>query len=282
MSELNLLPEQAYADLKTFLDGWVERTETPSYIETDPVLFMHAYEEKTDRELAGFFAAIMAWGRRDIVISKVDDLLRRMDYRPADFIRNYEPSDQRHFRGFKHRTFKPVDIHWLVTILHRILRRFGSFEAFWKECYRKAITSGRELMGVFPEQFFALAPEAPRRTRKHISSADRNSACKRLYLYLRWAVRSGSPVDTGIMSFMPPSELKIPLDVHVARQARLLGLLDRKYNDWKATTALTAVLRRLDPGDPAKYDYALFGLGISEEQPPEKFLVNRQYAMGVN
>jgi uncharacterized protein (TIGR02757 family) len=269
------LSEQEIPRLKPFLDEWVERVEQPGYIDTDPVLFMHAFDEVEDQALAGFFAALMAWGRRDIVIAKVRELLDRMDNRPEVFIRNFSEGDAARFEGFKHRTFKPVDVYWLVRILQTILLSHGSLEQFWSHCYRRAQNSNRELIAVFHEEFFALQPETPRRSRKHVSNSEKNSSCKRLYLYLRWAIRKGSVVDPGIMDFMPPSELIIPLDVHVARQARRLGLLTRRYNDWRAAQELTRKLRLLDPSDPAKYDYALFGLGVADNGIPEKLILNK-------
>jgi len=260
--------------LKSFLDKWVTKIENPDYINDDPVLFMHAFNQKEDQLLAGFFAATMAWGRRDVVIRKVRDFLNRMDNRPADFIANFSDRDAHRFEGFKHRTFKPIDMKWLVKILQTILRDYNSFENFWAYCYQKANENNRPLMSVFHEQFFAQHPEAPQRTRKHVSNADKKSSCKRLYLFLRWAVRDKSPVDLGLMDFLPQSELMIPLDVHVARQARALGLLSRTYNDWWAVQELTEALQLLDPQDPAKYDYALFGLGVNQKKIPEEFIKN--------
>jgi uncharacterized protein (TIGR02757 family) len=260
--------------LKPFLDRWVEKIEQPNYIDDDPILFMHAFNQKEDQLLAGFFAATMAWGRRDVVIRKVRDFLDRMDNRPTDFIANFSNRDARRFEGFKHRTFKPIDMKWLVKILQTILQDYNSFEDFWAFCYKTAAEKERPLMTVFHEQFFAQHPEAPQRTRKHVSNADKKSSCKRLYLFLRWAVRTKSTVDLGLMNFMPQSELMIPLDVHVARQARALGLLSRTYNDWWAVQELTEALRLLDPEDPAKYDYALFGLGVNQDNIPEAFIKN--------
>lgn len=247
--------------LKPELDALVSRIEKLEFIDDDPIQFMYAFEDKNDKELAGFFSAIMAWGRRDIVISKVDDLLKRMNYKPAEFILNFSESNVPKLDGFKHRTFKPIDIYWLIKTLQAILQKYQTFEGFWEMCYLKSKKLDRELIAVFHEEFFAVHPETPQRTRKHISNSEKNSSCKRLYMYLRWCLRTG-PVDLNTMSFMPTSELMIPLDVHVARQARLLGLLKRKQNDWKAVQELTEKLRLLDPDDPAKYDFALFGLGV--------------------
>lgn len=272
-----LLSDAQIIELKPWLDEWVGRMECPSYIDDDPVLFMHAFDDKLDRELAGFFAAVMAWGRRDIVIAKVRDLLERMDHNPSGFIGNFTEHDRHRFDGFKHRTFKPVDIYWLTAILHAILIEYGGFEPFWALCHRRAAVSGRSLMAVFHERFFRMRPEAAQRTRKHISNPEKNSSCKRLWLYLRWTIRKNSAVDPGTMTFMDPSDLMIPLDVHVARQARALGILERTYNDWKATCELTRKMRLLDPGDPAKYDYALFGIGVSGTAPGKRRVLNPQF-----
>lgn len=260
--------------LKPFLEKSRQQVEQQKFIEDDPVQFMHAFEQKEDQLLAGFFAALMAWGRRDVVIRKVEELLERMDYRPAEFVYNFTEKDRKVFDGFKHRTFKPVDIYWLVKILSSIEKEHGGFEAFWSYCYRQSKKEEQPLMSIFPKEFFYLHPEAAQRTRKHISNASKNSSCKRLYLFLKWSIRKKSPVDPGIMDFMPPSELMIPLDVHVSRQARILGLLQRRYNDWKAVTELTQKLQFLDPDDPAKYDYALFGLGTREVEIPSELIKN--------
>lgn len=274
--KLKTLSRKKILEIKPFLDDLVEKIEHPQYIHDDPVQFMHAFEDKTDRELAGFFAATMAWGRRDIVNAKMEDLLNRMNYRPAEFIGNYSESDALNFKGFKHRTFKPVDLHWLTKILQTILLKFQTFEAFWQYCSEKAKRERRELVAVFHEQFFTFHPEMPIRTKKHVSNPEKNSSAKRLYMYLRWCIRQGSPVDPGTMNFISPSELKIPLDVHVARQARKLGLLSRRQNDWKAVLELTKKMQLLDPDDPAKYDYALFGIGVLDSEIPERLIVNEQ------
>ncbi len=255
------------------MDELVQEIEVPSYIDDDPVQFMHAFQDKNDMELAGFFAAIMAWGRRDIVIAKVDDLLKRMEYRPAEFIGNFTESDAPRLEDFRHRTFKPVDIYWIIRTLQSILHKHSTFEAFWSLCQQEAVDQDRELLTIFNEQFFAIHPEIPQRTHKHISNPEKNSSCKRLYMYLRWCIRK-SCVDPGTMDFISPAELRIPLDVHVARQARRLGLLSRRQNDWKSVLELNDRMKILDPEDPAKYDFALFGLGVLNYDLEQEFLVN--------
>ena len=273
MSKTKSLSRKKIHTLKPYLDSLVQKIEVPEYIDSDPIQFMHAFESKTDREIAGFFAAIMAWGRRDIVISKVDDLLNRMNYRPTEYVQNFSESDVPELETFKHRTFKPIDIYWLIKGLQTILKDYGDFEGFWSSCYQQAKKEEREFITVFHERFFELHPETPLRTRKHISNPEKNSSAKRLYMYLRWCIRK-SKVDLGIWNFMSPPELKIPLDVHVARQARRLGLLSRKQNDWKAVLELTEKLQVLDPDDPTKYDFALFGLGVYPGFMDEEFIFN--------
>jgi len=271
--KLKTLSKKKLLELKPYLDFLVIKIEVPEFIDSDPIQFMHAFDKKKDQEIAGFFAAIMAWGRRDIVIAKVNDLLKRMEYRPAEFITNFSEADVPLFEDFKHRTFKPIDIYWLIKCLQTIFTEFGDFEAFWASCYQQSKEENRELIAVFHQQFFELHPEIPQRSKKHISNPEKNSSTKRLYMYLRWCIRK-SDVDLGIWSFVSPSELKIPLDVHVARQARRLGLLSRHQNDWKAVQELTGMLKILDPTDPGKYDYALFGLGVYPEFIDEKFYLN--------
>ncbi len=261
--------------LKPLLDQINDEVEVPDYIQDDPVQFMHAFTDKRDREIAGFFAALMAWGRRDIVVSKVDDLLHRMDYKPRQFVINYSQSDFSLFNGFKHRTFKPIDMHGLTLTLQQILKSYSDFEEFWAECYELAMKTNRPVTGVFYERFLNRHPDFAERTKKHLSNPENGSAAKRIYMFLRWCCRKNSPVDTGIWSFMDSSELYIPFDVHVARQARRYGLLSRRTDDWKSVVELTETLRVLDADDPARYDYALFGIGALGYTLPKNFLLNR-------
>src|SRR5690606_29162405 len=201
-------------------------------------------------------------------MAKVEDLLQRMHHQPAAFIQSYSDSDAARFQGFVHRTWNATDIDVLCRILHRIYTDYVSFEAFWMGVYRESMSKGLNIMELFHHRFFDVVPESPSRTRRHVGDACKGSSCKRLWLYLRWCLRKNSIVDTGIMKFMPVSELMIPLDVHVARYARLLGLLSRPSNDWKAVVELTNRLKIIDPFDPGKFDYALFGLGVLKIEVP--------------
>jgi uncharacterized protein (TIGR02757 family) len=262
-------------ELKLYLDEINEQVEQPDYIPNDPVQFMHAFSDKKDIEIAGFLAATMAWGRRDIVVAKVNDLLNRMDYAPYDFVMNYHQADFKRLNTFKHRTFKPIDIHGLILGLQKVYSEVDDFELFWKYCYQKGGEQNRPFLAIFHEKFFGLTDDLAGRTRKHISNPEKGSTCKRLWMYLRWVVRKNSPVDLGIWDFMDASELLIPFDVHVARQARRYGLLTRRSNDLKAVQELTGTLRLMNPHDPARYDYALFGIGALNYELPKRFLLNR-------
>lgn len=262
-------------ELKPILDEINDQVEQPDYIPRDPVQFMHAFHEKKDMEIAGFLAATMAWGRRDIVVSKVDELLRRMNYEPYEFVMRYDQQHYNSFQSFKHRTFKPIDIHGLILTLREIYKSHTDFEVFWSDCYRAGKLEHRPFLAIFNERFFSYSPDLAERTRKHVSNPEKGSPCKRLYMFLRWTLRRNSPVDPGIWSFMPASELRVPLDVHVARQARKFGLLTRRSNDWKTVNQLTNTLSVMNPDDPARYDYALFGIGALQYNLPLRFHLNK-------
>ncbi|MDZ7756689.1 TIGR02757 family protein [Rhodohalobacter sp.] len=262
-------------ELKPLLDEINDEVEQPDYIQHDPVQFMHMFTDKKDIELAGFFAATMAWGRRDIVVAKVDDLLKRMNYRPHEFVMSYEQKDYFALKGFKHRTFKPIDIHGLILALQNIYHEYSDFESFWKRCRDIGFEQKRPFLAVFHERFFSMSSDLASRTRKHVSDPEKGSTCKRLYMYLRWTIRKNSPVDVGIWNFMEPSELLIPFDVHVARQARKYGLISRRSDDWKTVNQLTETLSLMNPDDPARYDYALFGIGALDYSLPVRFILNK-------
>ncbi|MEX2574868.1 MAG: TIGR02757 family protein [Balneolaceae bacterium] len=261
-------------ELKPLLDGISREVESAGYIRNDPVQFMHAFESKRDMEIAGFLAALMAWGRRDVVIRKTEGLLKRMGYSPYTYVINYSPSDADDFRTFRHRTFNQTDIHGLISALQAVYLSFDDFEEFWKTCYKQSMDEKRTLLSVFHSRFLTISGELDARTWKHVSSPDNNSACKRLTMFLRWACRKGSPVDTGIWDFLSPSQLFIPLDVHIARQSRRLGLLTRRSNDWKAVEELTEIFRLMSPADPSVYDFALFGLGALGYSLPHRYFLN--------
>lgn len=257
---------------KRLLDTRVSLYNRSGFIERDPVSIPHRFSVRQDIEIAGLFAAVFAWGNRTTIVSKSRELMRRMDDAPYDFIRNHTEADLGSLSDFVHRTFQTTDLLWFVHLLHHhyttATEGDGSEEsslesAFSRFMDRRDTDTGMALAG-FHRYFFSL-PHAPDRTRKHIPDPDRGSSCKRLNMFLRWMVRRDDKgVDFGIWDSIRPSQLVCPLDVHVARVARRLGILKREAADWKAAIELTENLRRMDPEDPVKYDFALFGMGIEE------------------
>ena len=251
--------------LKTFLDTKVAQYNTPTFINDDPICIPHFFSKKQDIEIAALFAAVFAWGNRTIIIKKCRDLLKRMDNAPHDFILNHSDNDLKNLLGFKHRTFNDTDLLYFIHFLQLHYNKHISLEsAFVKGIKPKDKTIENGLNHFF-EYFFSLE-DAPRRTQKHIAAPFKNSTCKRLNMFLRWMVRSDDMgVDFGIWKNISPAKLICPIDVHVARVAHRFNLLQRKPIDWQAGLELTAHLRKFDKADPAKYDFALFGLGVVEK-----------------
>lgn len=252
-------------ELKIFLDKKVEQYNRPSFIKDDPICIPHLFTKKQDIEIAGLFAAVFAWGIRLTIINKCKELLRRMDNAPYDFVVNHQETDLKKLLGFKHRTFNDTDLLYFVHFLHNHYKKNKSLEtAFTVGMNASDETIEKGLIG-FRQNFFSLE-DVPARTHKHISSPLKNSTCKRLNMYLRWMVRKDNKgVDFGIWKQIRPSQLVCPIDVHVARVAYKFNLLERSKIDWQAGKELTANLRKLDANDPAKYDFALFGLGVVEK-----------------
>lgn len=253
-------------DLKAQLDQLVERYNQPRFIEQDPISIPHQFSQQQDIEIMGFWAAMLAWGQRKTIINKSQELIQLMDNAPYDFVTNHEESDRERFLSFKHRTFQAVDALYFLEFFQQYYRQHDSLEsAFARHLSAGDRDIGPALIG-FHNDFFA-SPLAPQRTRKHVATPVRRSTCKRLNMFLRWMVRRDQKgVDFGIWKRIHPRQLLMPLDVHVERVARRLGLLSRKQVDWQAVLALTEQLRRFDPEDPVKYDFALFGMGVLGEQ----------------
>lgn len=248
-------------EVRAFLEEKADEYNRPGFIIHDPVSIPHKFSQKQDIEIAGFFAAILAWGQRRTIISKTSELLQRMDGQPYDFILNYEEKDLERLEGFVHRTFNSTDLLYFIEFFRYHYHSHDSLEtAFLQNGDMKAALSG------FHDYFFSL-PDFPHRTRKHIATPARGSACKRLNMYLRWMVRKDDRgVDFGIWNRISPADLICPCDVHVERIARRLGLIKRKRVDWQTAEELTAALKTIDPADPVRFDFALFGIGIEEKE----------------
>jgi uncharacterized protein (TIGR02757 family) len=237
-----------------------------SFLDSDPIKIPHRFSKKQDIEIAGFFAATLAWGQRVTIIRNTDRIMDWMDESPHDFILNHKDKDLKRFEGFVHRTFNDTDLLYFIEFFKWFYREHDSLEeAFVKDLSAKSVHTESALVG-FHELFFSLE-DHPHRTKKHIPTPIRKSTCKRMNMYLRWMVRQDkSGVDFGIWKKIKPSQLLCPLDVHVERHARRLGLIQRKQVDWQTVLELTENLRALDPKDPVKYDIALFGMGVNPSQ----------------
>jgi len=251
--------------LKSFLDEKAIQFNTLDFIENDPVVIPHQFRKKQDIEIAGFLAATLAWGQRVTIINKCRELLQSMDHAPHDFIVNHTQKDLKKFLDFKHRTFNSTDALYFISFFKDFYSRHDTLEkAFTGGMNRKSETVEPGLV-YFRDLFFSLE-FFPDRTKKHVATPANNSACKRINMYLRWMVRKDKQgVDFGIWKNISSAQLICPCDVHVDRVARKLGLIERKQTDWKTAVELTANLRKLDPLDPVKYDFALFGLGVDEK-----------------
>ena len=255
-----------HKNLKELLEAQVAQYNRPDFIENDPISVPHQFTLLQDIEIMGFWVAMLAWGQRVTIINKSNQLVQLMDGAPYDFIVNHEEKDRQRFLDFKHRTFNTTDTLYFLEFLQNFYTHQDSLEtAFAKYLSPDDPHVEKALIG-FHDQFFAL-PHAPQRTRKHIATPKRKSTCKRLNMFLRWMVRKDDKgVDFGLWKKIKPSQLLMPLDVHVDRVARRLKLIDRKQTDWLTVLELTDQLKAFDPDDPVKYDYALFGQGVLERK----------------
>lgn len=248
--------------LKEFLDQKYQQYNQPDFIENDPICIPHLFSNQQDIEIMGFWAAVLAWGQRKTIISKCKELINRMDGEPHRFIMNHTEADLKSIIGFKHRTFNDTDALYFIAFFKKYYSQNYTLEnAFLVPKEAQNIESG---LINFHNQFFD-DDFTPSRTRKHIATPIRKSACKRINMYLRWMVRNDNHgVDFGIWQKIKPSQLVCPCDVHVDNVGRLLGLIKRPKTDWQTAVELTESLKILDPSDPVKYDFALFGLGIEK------------------
>ncbi|MDO7874288.1 TIGR02757 family protein [Hymenobacter sp. ASUV-10] len=247
------------ATLRRQLDAQYDRYNRPEFIKNDPIQIPHRFTLKQDVEISALFAALLAWGQRPTIIKKCNELLHRMDDAPHQFVTQHQDEDLKKLLGFCHRTFCDTDLLYFVEFLRTWYQQHDTLETAFLVGH-----SQRERLMNFHQRFFSL-PDAPPRTRKHVATPARKSACKRINMYLRWLVRHDDRgVDFGLWRRLSPAELIMPIDVHVERQARPLGLLSRQLVDWEAAEELTANLRLLDPTDPVKYDFALFGAGVDK------------------
>ena len=243
-------------ELREYLDFKAEQYNTRAFIETDPIQLPHRFSKKEDIEIVSFLISTIAWGQRPTIIKNGNRLIEIMENDPHEFILNYTSRKLE----FVHRTFNAIDLDFFFRSLRNIYENGGLENAF---SIHPEIEGIKGRIVHFREQFFETEHE--KRSEKHVSNPAKGSAAKRINMFLRWMVRDDKQgVDFGIWKTVPTSELYIPLDVHTSRHARNLGLIQRKQDDWKALEELMTNLKAFDPVDPAKYDFALFGIGAFE------------------
>jgi len=252
-------------ELKIFLDKKVEMYNQPFFIESDPICVPHSFSKKQDIEIAGFFASIFAWGNRTTIINKSKELMKLMHNAPHDYCLHHTSKDLKQLLSFKHRTFNTTDLLYFVEFLKYHYKSHDTLETAFVQSMKKKDENIENGLNGFYDYFFSL-PDVPKRTRKHIASPNKKSSCKKLNMYLRWMVRNDKKgVDFGIWKNIKPSQLIIPLDLHVSRVAKKFNLITRNQSDWLSAVQLTETLKHLDPKDPVKYDFALFSLGVLEK-----------------
>lgn len=248
--------------LKEFLDDKVTLYNNPRFIESDPIQIPHRFSVKEDIEIAGFLTATIAWGNRKMIIKNASKMMVFLGNSPYDFIMNHTEQQLEGIEYFVHRTFNTIDFKQFITSLKHLYTHHGGLEKSLSITDNS--TNYITAIHQFKKCFFEIPHE--KRTQKHVSDPLKNSAAKRIQMFLRWMVRNNhSGVDFGIWKTHNPAYLSCPLDVHSGNVARKLTLLKRSQNDGKAVLELDKHLRKFDPNDPVKYDFALFGLGVFEK-----------------
>lgn len=274
-----LYPVKVVMNKKELKDRLEElyRTFDIAFLETDPLCFVHRYPDARDREIVGLVSSSLAYGRVDIIKKNVGTVLKAMGKSPYRFTAAFDPErDGAAFRGFVHRFNRDKDISCLVYFMKQMIREAGSIGGFFLKGYGIEDRNVKGALISFSERALAL-DSGPVYGKKRLpkgagvrfffpSPAD-GSPCKRLNLYLRWMVRRGDRLDFGQWKDVDPAKLVIPLDTHIARISKNIGLTKRANPGWKMAEEITEALKELDPKDPVKYDFALCRLGILDKCP---------------
>ncbi|WP_394371112.1 TIGR02757 family protein [Chryseobacterium tagetis] len=252
----------SFEELKTFLDEKADQYNHVDFIENDPIQIPHRFSLKQDIEIAGFLAATISWGNRKSIIKSAEKILDIMGNSPYDFVMNHSDKDLKILQDKSiHRTFNGEDFGYFITQFQRIYKENESLENLFKT--NDTESNFQHGIERFRSDFLGTEKH---RSHKHISSPYKNSSAKRIIMFLRWMVRKDKRgVDFGIWENIDQKFLSIPLDVHTGNMSRKLGLVVRTQNDWKTVEELDIAIRKFDDKDPAKYDFALFGLGVTKE-----------------
>lgn len=248
--------------LKAMLDHYWHEIGM-EFIDQDPIAIPHRYHDRRDQEIAGFFAAIFAWGRRSVILQKSNELLGLMEHEPYEFVKAYSRKDQSKILNFKHRTFNGQDLDFYLRFLNYHFKDSDTMESLFQGESDASHVESR--LTAFYDRVFRFDSNE-KHALKHISSPAKKSACKRLCLYLRWMVRCDE-IDLGLWKSIRPDQLIIPLDVHVMNISKKYKLVKADAKPcWETAVALTEKLKEFDRSDPVKYDLVLFNLGVEKKE----------------
>lgn len=247
--------------LKSQLDKYILEYETTDFIKDDPVQFIHRFKDKKDAEIAGFIASMFAYGKREVFISKLNHIFELMENKPLDYVKSFDCKSN-NIKNCDYRFSKDCDLVQILKILNGLYNENETLESLFSNSYQGSVW--QMFQGVVNYFYEHAEGEITKGFYHLLPNPQKKSALKRLNMLLRWYVRK-SAVDIGIWDFVPKSELLIPLDTHVAKISRKLGLLKRNDNGYESVIELTENLKKFDPADPVKYDFALFGYGVNNK-----------------
>jgi uncharacterized protein (TIGR02757 family) len=261
---------ESVQSLKKTLDRFYRDYNFKERLRHDPIEIPHRYSGRKDIEVAGFVASSFAYGKVDLFKPVIEKILEAGGRHPAKFFAEFSlKRDAGYLKGIHYRFNKEKDILCFAYMLSRTLKKWGSLKNLFYHYYSDSDEDIRNALNGFAHYFLSIDTTPvygentkPRGLTQLLPSPQKGSACKRTNLFLRWMVRT-EDIDLGIWNKIPPSKLIIPLDTHISRIARCLGLTRRSSSDWKTAREITESLKQLDPADPLKYDFALCHHGIS-------------------
>lgn len=252
--------------IKDVLEKLYAKYNHRKFIRPDPLQFVYQYSRSEDMEIAGFLAASLAFGRVVQIEKSVSSLLGRMGESPYEFVKDFGESERKKLRDFRHRFISGDDISDLLELLREVVCEFGDIEKFFAKGYNPNHNNTVQALCEFSKRLLAgYAKRHGRQTGRGLkyllASPAAGSACKKLNLFLRWMVRDDE-VDAGLWKSVDKAKLIVPVDVHMSRLCRILGLYERKTVSLAAAIEITESFAAIEPADPAKYDFALSRIGI--------------------
>jgi uncharacterized protein (TIGR02757 family) len=251
---------------KQIIDEIYEKYHHPKYLGLDPLVCVHRFKKRDEREAVGLLAAVLAYGRVEIIVRNINNILNIMDDDPIAFINDTSYKEKcKSLDKFKHRFNDGKDISALLEAVKSVTKERGSLEKCFCDCMKRNDNQFKAALTSFADiiKTKGRACCGERASFEYlIPSPNKGSACKRIVLYLRWMIRENDGIDLGVWKSVPASCLLVPVDTHVAQIARSYGLTNRNSADWKMAEEITEALREFDPDDPVKYDFALCHAGM--------------------